>query len=501
MFSNYDDGKKDDPYGNTNMAYAVTDAQPTTGTASNPFEVKKQPTRCRDPIFAVLFYANVAAIVGVAIAYSDNVFASVSGNGNGNGNDDGNQNQADDLDYSGLVYAGLCSAGFAAVLSAVMMQVMTCIPGVLIKAALIFNVILAAAMCVAGFLFGDMIGGIFGLVIFALMACYAKLVWSRIPFATANLKTGCAIIRANCGVTIIGYVFMALGFAWTALWSFAVAGVQDEILPNTCVDDGQGGEICQTNPSYGYFFLLFLSLFFTQQVLQNCIHCSVAGVAGSWWFDPSSVGCCTSAVIGSLIRTVTTSFGSICFGSLLVAIIQAVRELANQARQNDEYGQMLACCIDCILGCLEGIIEYFNKWAFVYVGLYGYSYCEAGKSVMELFRDRGWEAIIADDLVGMVLFMVSLIVGLLTGAFAIIFSETTDWFDGFPADLDPRLLVFLIGLIVGLLLCSIPLSVIASSVNAVIVLFAEGPADFEKNYPELSAEMRQAYSVAHPGCI
>lgn len=61
----------------------------------------------------------------------------------------------------------------------------------------------------------------------------------------------------------------------------------------------------------------------------------------------------------------TTSFGSICFGSLIVAIIQALRQLAHQARQNGDAG-ILACIAECILGCLESIAEYFNKWAFIY---------------------------------------------------------------------------------------------------------------------------------------
>ena len=58
-----------------------------------------------------------------------------------------------------------------------------------------------------------------------------------------------------------------------------------------------------------------------------------------------------------------------------------------------------------------------------------------------------------------------------------------------------------IGLVVGLVLCSILMSTIASAVNAVIVLFAEGPAEFEKNYPDLSKKMRTAYLNAHPGCL
>lgn len=57
----------------------------------------------------------------------------------------------------------------------------------------------------------------------------------------------------------------------------------------------------------------------------------------------------------------TTSFGSICFGSLVVAIIQALRSLANEARNNGD-AQCLACIAECILACLQGIVEYFNKW-------------------------------------------------------------------------------------------------------------------------------------------
>ena len=72
-------------------------------------------------------------------------------------------------------------------------------------------------------------------------------------------------------------------------------------------------------------------------------------------------------------------------------------------------------------------LEHYFRWAFVYVGVYGYGYCEAGKSVMQLFKDRGWEAVIADDLVGMVLFMMSLIVGGITGGIGILFVRSTEW--------------------------------------------------------------------------
>lgn len=134
-----------------------------------------------------------------------------------------------------------------------------------------------------------------------------------------------------------------------------------------------------------------------------------------------------------------------------MAFIQALRQLANQARANGE-GGALACIAECILGCIQGIIEYFNKWAYTYVGLYGYSYLEvravlqithyhgllefelttvgqAGKNVFTLFRNRGWEAIIADDLVGNTLFLVSIVVGGLSGVAGIILERASNILD------------------------------------------------------------------------
>jgi len=429
----------DDAYGGT-QAYNPDQQNDATGD-DNPFLIKKQPTKCRDPVFAVLLYANVAAMIGISIKYGGALIATATADADADAAAAGGETTAA-TDYTGIINIALATAGFATVLSAATMQLLMCIPGILIKVALLFNAVLVLIIAAVSLYYGNMIGGIIGLVFFAFFLCYAKLVWKRIPFATANLKTACSAIRSNCGVTIIAYVFTALAFAWTVLWSLALAGTQEYLLACEEVDvDGVTQTVC--NPNYGYLFLFFLSFFFTHQVIQNCVHVTVAGVVASWWFTPKSSGCCSSAVFGSFFRTMTTSFGSVCFGSLLVALIQAIRQLAETARQNDELGNMLACCIDCVLSCLQSIIEYFNKWAFVYVGIYGYGYCEAGKSVIQLFKDRGWEAVIADDLVGMVLFMMSLIVGLVTGGVAILLEQNTGWFEDYVADADPRIFVFM----------------------------------------------------------
>lgn len=75
---------------------------------------------------------------------------------------------------------------------------------------------------------------------------------------------------------------------------------------------------------------------------------------------------------------------------------------------------------------IQRLVEYFNKWAFVYVGLYGYDYMTAGKNVMTLFKSRGWSSVIAHSLVQKAMFMIALCIGLVTGLIVALISSLAD---------------------------------------------------------------------------
>ena len=124
---------------------------------------------------------------------------------------------------------------------------------------------------------------------------------------------------------------------------------------------------------------------------------------------------------------------------------------------------------------------------------------KAGKSVFELFRNRGWDAIIADDLVGNTLFLVSVIIGALMGCVGLIVESAGSTLDEVGGN--AKLIAFLLSFVIGLVITSILMSTIGSGVNAVIVLFAEGPNEFQQNHPELSNKMRQVWSEVYPGSV
>jgi hypothetical protein len=300
------------------------------------------------------------------------------------------------------------------------------------------------------------------------------------------LVTAVTAVQANLGLTLYAYISLILLFGWSLWWS--AASFSAVLVLGDC--DASGN--CSRQVSGIIIFLLLLSYYWTMQVITNVVHVTVSGTVGTWWFAPREAnGCCSSAVRESYVRAMTTSFGSICLGSLIVALIQALREMIHQLRENGD--SFLACCAECLIGCLESMVEYFNRWAYVYVALYGMSFMEAGSSVMTLFRNRGWTTIITDLMIDTVLTMVSLGVGALTALVGALLGVA--FHVGSAATIGAAAFI---GFILGYGMSATLFSVVSSAVNTVIVCYAEAPREFDANHPQLSAQMRTAWRQAWP---
>ncbi len=165
---------------------------------------------------------------------------------------------------------------------------------------------------------------------------------------SVNLLTACTAIRKNAGVVLVLFVFVCVAFGWTLLWAVAISGASNQIIPTKEVE----AVATQSAANYGYLSLFLLSYFYTHQVIQYTTHMTVTGTVGAWWFSPTDgSSCCSAGMLDSMVRALTTSFGSICFGSLLVALVQALKALVDGARKG--HSQILVCIADCIIGCIE----------------------------------------------------------------------------------------------------------------------------------------------------
>jgi len=181
-------------------------------------------------------------------------------------------------------------------------------------------------------------------------------------------------------------------------------------------------------------------------------------------------------------RTMTTSFGSVCLGSLIVAFLQAVRAMLRSSKNGRSFLTLIALCL---LGCIERLIRYFNKYAYAQCAIYGTSFVTSAKATWNLFMNRGILAIINDDLTGMAIGCGAMIGGIVSAATGFVIgyafygqSEDDEVYPTVPIALA------IYGFFIGLVFCASVLMVIASSVIALFVCYAEDPATMSQNHPE-----------------
>lgn len=285
----------------------------------------------RDVIWAILFLVHLVVVI-VLIAMGMSTIDLSSGS-----------------DYSQIIFLVSVTSLAAVILSSAALSFMMKNTETLVQTALIFSVLSSLGIGIVGFMTGSILLGCVGLLSFFVGICFAKIVWHRIPFAAANLRTALTAVKANLGLIVLAYLMLALAFGWTILWFLGI------------------GEGLQSNTLF-VVFLLFVSYYWVHEVLQNVMQVTTAGVIGTWWFVTEEANSfCSKAVGDSFFRATTYSFGSICLGSFLVALVKALRSLEYYTRDNDDF-QFLSCIIQCLLSCLQAIIEEINKWAYVYVG-------------------------------------------------------------------------------------------------------------------------------------
>ena len=202
-------------------------AQPARPPTNPPERGEKQETRCNDIPFLILFYLNVIAMVAVAVLYGPEALEGEDGDATAGG---GDSSSNESREYDGYVYAALICVVLSVLGSIVGMSIMMCIPETLIKVALIFVVIMAFVWMVLSFLSGSLFGAVLGLIFFAISLCYARAVWPRIPFATANLVTAMTAVRANWGVITYAFVLTALAGVWSLVWSLAFVSSKIQVF-------------------------------------------------------------------------------------------------------------------------------------------------------------------------------------------------------------------------------------------------------------------------------
>lgn len=430
----------------------------------------------RDKWFGVAFIAHLITFIAIGVSYG----LSSSQSPLAESEEDSNSSENEiNLPWRTLTIGGIAVSYLTtyAIVAFIIPKFSTFAVTASLYGSLIVNILLALAFIIY---VPSVIVIIIAVAVVVFNIWYVRQLKDFVPFAAANLKLAAQAVSANSGVYPISFLVGFIGVVWMGFWSYTAnaLGLFDENVALN--DDDYYGDVAGVETGIKGFLLL-VSLYWTLSVLGNIIQTTTAGVTGTWCFDKNSASSsCSSAVVQSLYRSCTYSFGSICFGSLLNAIITALRVMTQQAQENsinnDQDGAaLLYCCLTCILSLLEDIIEYFNQWAFIFVGIWGLDYLESGKRVLELFQARGVTSIISNGLANYVLTNVVIFTSLMGGLFGYIVAH--DW------------VAFWICFVIGLIVSIMMVNIVQSSVKAVIVCYADHPHKLYENHPEGTNEL------------
>ncbi|KAL6566401.1 hypothetical protein OROGR_002016 [Orobanche gracilis] len=295
---------------------------------------------------------------------------------------------------------------------------------------------------------------------------YVISVIDRLPFTMLVLQRAVKMVLSLPEVTRVACMSMLVMILWLALWSFGAAGV-------VALGIGDGGR-------WWLLVVFSVSLFWTGAVLCNVVHVIVSGMVFLVLIHGGreSTSMPPKPVMSSVQYAVTTSFGSICYGSLFTAAIRTLRWEFFLMKGEDVFirglrskigsNECLLCCVDFLFHLVEFLVRWFNKYAYVQIAVYGKSFNHSAKDAWELFQSTGVEALIAYDCSGAVLFMGIVLGGLISGTCAAIWTRIKH--------ADRVVMVGSTAMLMGMILVGLAIVVVESAVTSIYICYAEDPS-------------------------
>ncbi|KAF9291320.1 putative choline transporter, neither null mutation nor overexpression affects choline transport [Mortierella alpina] len=359
-------------------------------------------------------------------------------------------------------------------------------PRQMIKITLVLSIIVYIAVAVYYFVRRLWMPAVFA-TIFAVLYAMGWFWWrSRIPFATEMLRAVTAISKKYPATFVLALFGLVVQIAYSVYFITVISGCYEMYY------DRETGST--PGKLKALIVFCFFSFYWTSQVIKNIVHVTIAGVFATYYFMAGSPqGMSKSPTAASFKRACTTSIGSICFGSLIIAIIQTLRALAQMFRGEGNDGVMafLACIIDCILGCLQGLIDYVNKYAFCQVAIYGKAYIPAARDTWTILKDRGIVQIINDNLIGNVWAMGAIMGGVLSGLAGYLYLRFAN--PAFNANGQFTYVIVVMAFVLGMQMIFTVGTVIDSGVATTFVCLAEDPAALARTKPELFERIRATW--------
>jgi len=281
----------------------------------------------------------------------------------------------------------------------------------------------------------------------------------------------------NPGIIAVSAFGSFTGLVWSFICGITFAGATLQFQAQL--------ENANQSQLYAIYFFSVLIFVWGGQVVYNICHVTYCGLFGRWYCGSNEA----TPLRTSMRVALTTSFGSICFGSFLIAAIRALEAVVRQARyQAQEEGSTLSCILllvlECVVQCIGDILEYFSEWAYVQCAVRGVSFIDAARITYSMTTCANLLYVIQDLLINSVVSLGALLcaaVGCGVGA-------ATGFVTGRGIG---AIGGAVIGFFAGLMAGGSAAGVLTSGTKTLLAMWAENPEPFRRAYPQIHSEFEQ----------
>ncbi|KAL3466276.1 plasma-membrane choline transporter-domain-containing protein [Aspergillus heterothallicus] len=341
-------------------------------------------------------------------------------------------------------------------------------------------------------------GGIVFLV-FGVFAIICFISWiPRIPFTAFMLQTAMDVSRKYGHMFLVSAIGGIVSVAFAAWFSVTLVSIYVAFEPGSNATNpscANGG--CSRARVIGLVVYVTFAMYWFSEWIKNTVHTTIAGIYGSWYFWANSPnGMPAHATRGAFKRATTYSFGSISFGSLIIAIINFLRQVCSVAQRNEAaggnlFGSIMFWILGCFISLLDWLVTFFNRYAFCHIALYGKAYIPSAKDTWTMMKDRGIDALVTDCLIGPVITMGSVFVSYVCALLAYLYLQFTN--PSYNSDGDFTAVIMAFSFVIGLQICQILMTPVSSGIETIFSAMAWDPQVLMTQHPDLYQRMVHMY--------
>ena len=311
----------------------------------------------------------------------------------------------------------------------------------------------------------------------ALLVLFTLLMVRRVNVCIACMKVAAKAVSEMPTLVlfpVLPFVFLVLFWAYWVVVAVYIYTSGD--LRANFGGPAAPGVSCAEDPSCYYeyewkdnqlYMIIyhFFGLLWTTNFVLGVSNVIIAGAVGSYyWCGGDAKLLPRRPLRSSIYRTFRYHLGSIALGTLVISIIQMIRAVfeyidkkVKAAEKNGGGSKLvsyLMCCMRCCLWCIDKIVKFISRNAFILIAVNGTSYCSSAGTAVRVILANIAQIAVINTVGDAFIFLAKLSVAAACAALALIATDLDRYSDPSSPDLlsspfVPVLFSFVLGYVIA----------------------------------------------------